>query len=82
MFLNSIREEAGEETDCQALVDGCLGCRMPFDGQFLRQLPHRLVCFKAALAKTFSAPGSVPSSYLDQFNFGGIHLWGDKWLYF
>ena len=35
--------EAGEETNCQVLVNGCLGCRMTFGGQFLRQLPHRLV---------------------------------------
>ena len=34
--------------------------------------------FKAAFAKTFSPPGSVPSTYRDQFSFGGIHMCGDK----
>ena len=32
------------------------------DNQFLRQLVHRLVFLKAAFAKTFSPPGSVPFS--------------------
>ena len=41
-------EEADEETDCQVLVVGCLGCRMTFGAQRLRQLPHKLVFFKAA----------------------------------
>ena len=35
---------------------------MTFGGHFLRQLPHRLVFFKAAFAKMFLPPGSVPSS--------------------
>ena len=63
--------EAGEETDEQVLVNGCLRNRMTFGGQFLRQLAHRLQCFKAAFAETFSPPGSVPSSYHDQLSFGG-----------
>ena len=51
---------------------------MTYGGQFLRQLPHILVFFKADFAKTLSAPGSVSSSYRDQLSFGGIHLCGDK----
>ena len=50
---------------------------MTFDGQFLRQLPHRLVFFKAAFSKTFSPPGSELSSYGDEFSFEG-NLCDDK----
>ena len=74
----SVRELAKNLIVRYLLVNGCLRCRMIFGGQFLRQLPHGLMFFKTAFAKTFSSPGSVPSSYRDQLSFGGIHLCGDK----
>ena len=48
---------------------------MIFTGQFVRELPHRLVFFKAAFAKTFSPAVFL---YRDQLRLGGIHMRGDK----